>query len=260
MAGKKRVDPVKQREKRAKIAAAVGGVLFIIVGAYEVPTIMSSLNQKPPPSTSTPPPPSTPSSGSSAALPNVALGSAPAGSGALANTDAPPPAGSAQLVAFSLFQTKNPFAPQGMAAPRPPAAAPPGGAGTSTTTSPTTTSPTTVSPATTSPATTSSATTSPSLIPGTPAQTSTTATTPAAPAVSILVNNVVSRVGLQGTFPASSPVFRLMSYTAKAAQIGIVGGSYATGDQSLTLQIGQAVTLENTSDQKTYKLELVATP
>ena len=50
-----------------------------------------------------------------------------------------------------------------------------------------------------------------------------------------------------------------MSYTPKTAQIGIVGGSYATGDQSLTLQLGRPVTLENTNDQKTYKLELVAT-
>ena len=50
-----------------------------------------------------------------------------------------------------------------------------------------------------------------------------------------------------------------MSHTKDSAQIGIVGGSYASGGATLTLQIGKPITLQNTTDQKTYKLELVAT-
>lgn len=249
MAGKKRVDPIKQREKRAKIAAGIGGLLFILVCAYEVPSIMSSLNQKPaapPASAASTTPTGTVPDTSGGALPNVAVTTtSTTAPGELANTDVPPSSDGAQLVTFSLFPTKDPFTPQGGA----PATQPPdtstAGAGTSTTTGPTSTSPTT---------------TTPSVIPGSPSSSTTpTTTTAATPTVAISVNNVVSHVGLQGTFPSSSPVFRLMSYTPKTAQIGIVGGSYATGDQSLTLQLGRPVTLENTNDQKTYKLDLVAT-
>ena len=67
------------------------------------------------------------------------------------------------------------------------------------------------------------------------------------------------RVGVDGTFPMGTPVFRLVSFTKTTAEIGIVGGSYATGNQTLTLQLGHSLTLENTTDQKMYKLELVAT-
>jgi hypothetical protein len=74
------------------------------------------------------------------------------------------------------------------------------------------------------------------------------------------VNGVVSHVASQGTFPAGAPVFRLASWTRDSAQVAIVGGSYASGGATLTLQIGQALTLENQSDGKRYKLELLSTP
>jgi hypothetical protein len=78
--------------------------------------------------------------------------------------------------------------------------------------------------------------------------------------VAIAVNGLTSRVGVAGTFPAGSPVFRLVSYQSGTAQIGIVGGSYAAGGSTLTLQVGHPVTLQNTTDGKQYKLELLKTP
>jgi hypothetical protein len=78
--------------------------------------------------------------------------------------------------------------------------------------------------------------------------------------VAIAVNGLTSRVGVAGTFPANSPVFRLVSYQSGTAQIGIVGGSYAAGGSALTLQVGHPVTLQNTTDGKQYKLELLKTP
>jgi hypothetical protein len=78
--------------------------------------------------------------------------------------------------------------------------------------------------------------------------------------VTISVNGVTSRVGVDGTFPTGSPVFRLVSYKSGSAQIGIVGGSYAAGGSALTLEVGHPVTLQNTTDGKQYKLELVKTP
>jgi hypothetical protein len=55
-------------------------------------------------------------------------------------------------------------------------------------------------------------------------------------------------------------VFRLVSYASDTAQIGIVGGSYAAGGQTLTLHLHTPVTLENQTDGKRYTVELDSTP
>ncbi len=258
MATKKRVDPIKQREKRAKVAAIIGCVLFLGVGAFEVPSVMKELNKKPPPGTTYDP---GPSGGSS--LPNVA-GSASSGlssSGDLADTDVPPQANEGELVSFAVFETKNPFAPQ---VETPATPADPRGAPTVTTTTPdagaqqggadlpgqTTTTP-------------SGATVVPAGGAGSPTVTTTTptSTTPAPPpTVSISVNGATSHVGSGGTFPSSAPVFRLVSYDSASAQIGIVGGSYSDGGATLTLKLGVPVTLENTTDGKRYTLVLTSIP
>jgi hypothetical protein len=250
-AGKKRVNPAKQREKRAKIAAAVGCVLFLAVAAYEVPSIMKMMNQKPPAAARRATSGSS-SPGGSIALPDVAAASTGlSGDGALANTDVPPPSDGAQLVSFSVFQTKNPFAPQlkSVAA----------GAGAPTTAE---------RPGADAPSKSTTTTTPPSLTPGAtvvPSAGGAAASTPTAttaappPTVAISVNGKVSRVGAQGTFPTDAPVFRLVAYTSGSADIGIVGGSLASGDVALTLQVGHAVTLQNTTDDKTYNLELIST-
>ena len=235
MAGKKRIDPIKQREKRAKIAAGVGAVLLLLVAAFEVPKIMKMMHPKP-----VVPPPT-----------NVA-----APDGSVPNATPTAPTGvtsSGQLVAFDVFETKDPFRPQVTAASS--------GDATSTTPSTETT------PASTDAS--SSGTPPVTAIPSTPATpptgTSTvpTSTTPAAPVqplVAISVNGTVSRVASGGAFPSRAPVFRLVSWTKGEARLGIVGGSYATGDQTLALHIGVPVTLQNTSDSKQYKLILVSTP
>jgi hypothetical protein len=90
--------------------------------------------------------------------------------------------------------------------------------------------------------------------------TATTTTAAPAPTVAISVNGTVSRVSANDTFPSGSPVFRLISYGTGTAQIGIVGGSYADGNQTLTLQQGKVVTLENQTTGTKYKLELLSTP
>jgi hypothetical protein len=260
MAKKKRVDPIKQREKRAKIVAGIGGLLLLGVGFVEVPAVLTSLNRKPPVS---------PSASASAAAAGAAAGNpggslslpevagTPAGvtsSSGLTDTDAPPAASSVgQLVSFDVFEMKNPFTPQIPSAPPAPdvkyvpaGAATPGavvpGTGTTTTT---TTTPTSTTPLTPPTGTT---------------PTTTTPTPAAAPTVAISVNGSVSRVGTEGTFPAGGPVFRLASWQHGSAEIGIVGGSYASGGQTLTLRLNQPVTLQNTHDGKQYKLILISTP
>jgi hypothetical protein len=245
---KKRVDAAKQREKRTKIAAIVGVVLLVLVGAYEIPSMLKVINKKPPNSTYDPGPSLTPGG-----LPNVAVGGAgatptAASSGQLVDTDVPPASGAGQLVSFSVFDTKNPFTPQVSDQP---------------TASATTSSPTTANkPGADVPPTTTTGAAPPvvSAVPSSPGiPGATTTTTPAQPTVSLSVNGVVSHVASGGTFPSGAPVFRLASWTKGSAQIAIVGGSYAAGTATLTLHVGEAVTLENQTDGKRYKLELLST-
>ena len=252
-ASKKRVDPIKQREKRAKMGAIAGCVLLLAVGAYEVPSALKVMNKKPPPGTTYDP---GPSGGGSSALPSVAVQNTTGGlasNGGLADTDVQPASAAGQLVSFALFQTKNPFSPQVTGGGLPPdtsgttTTTPAGAGGTGTGTTPTTT--TTTTPTITTPG---------SLVPSSPGATTTTAAS--LPIVVISVNTTVSAVRIDGTFPLSSPVFRLLSYKKGSAEVGIVGGSYADGGGELTLKEGVPVTLQNTTDGKRYTLQLLSTP
>jgi hypothetical protein len=255
---KKKVDLAKQREKRTKIAAVVGVVLLIAVGAYEIPSMLAVMNKKPPPGATYDPGPST----GHGAFPNVAGGitGTPStnASGQLINSDAPPPSEDGQLVSFSVFETKNPFTPQVSSAQAPPDSGPaPSTADKQGADTPPTGTTTTDTPTATTP-TTPGSVVPPSAAPVvTPATTTTTAAVQ--PTVSISVNGVVSHVGTDGTFPTGAPVFRLVSWTKQSAQIGIVGGSYATGDATLTLRLGSPLTLENQTDGKRYRIELLST-
>jgi len=257
MAKKKRVDPVKQREKRVKIAAIVGVVLFVLAAAYEVPSALKVMNQKPPLNTRYDPGPSLEPGG----LPNVAAGAgagstaSAAPSGQLIDTDAPPASGAGPLVSFSVFETKNPFTPQVSTAQAP------SDTGAATTTTPTSAN----KPGADVP--TNGTTTTPATPPGVgavpstqgPPGATTTTTAAAQPTVSLSVNGVVSHVASGGTFPSGAPVFRLASWTKGSAQVAIVGGSYATGTGTLTLHVGESVTLENQTDGKRYTLVLLST-
>jgi hypothetical protein len=254
---KKRVDAAKQREKRTKIAAIVGTALMVLVAAYEIPSMLKVMNTKPPANTRYDPGPSLTPGG----LPNVAAGApgakvAAAPSGQFVDTDAPPASGAGQLVSFSVFETKNPFTPQVSTAQAPP------DTGAGTTTTPTAANkPGAGVPATTGTTTTTATPPGVSAVPSTqpPGGTTTTTAAPPQPTVSLSVNGVVSHVASGGTFPSGKPVFRLTSWSKGGAQIAIVGGSYASGTGTLTLHVGEAVTLENQTDGKRYTLELLST-
>jgi hypothetical protein len=263
MAAKKKVDPLKAKQQKQKIFVIAGGVLLVLVFAYEAKTLGLIGGKKAaapavtaPASTSTAPnsltPPAIPDAGTAA----PASASPSPSSGGLADTDAPVASSEGQLVSFGVFETKNPFAPQVHSDPT-------GGS---------TTEPPPATGATPTPADTPRAdvpasggtVTPPSEPPAgtTPAAGTTTTPTPTAPreTVTISVNGRSERVAKDGTFPSGAPVFRLVSWTSATAEIGIVGGSYQTGGQTLTLERGKAVTLMNTSDGNKYKLVLVATP
>lgn len=226
----KRFDP-KAKAKKQKIVAAVLGVLFLGVMVYQAPTILglfggggSSEVASEPASTSPAPAAPVPGTPVPAAAPV-------AGNAQLVDSDPAPQAAVGQLVTFDRFESKDPFVQQGEAGPKDTAAEP--------------------------------AARDERPAPGLDEDKSQPEPTPAPPVTTetaqISVNGVATDVRVGGTFPTDDPIFTLVSLTAKKAKVGIVDGTYATGDQTITLMKGgKPVTLMNTADGTTYVLRLVS--
>lgn len=241
MARKTVADAAKAKAaKQKKIVIALGGVLLLAVFyAYHT---MSSLHGSggsrpqpaaaPPVSSSPAPTPPTGSSaaptlsGSSPSTPaatpssSTTAGTAGASSSMLLVAPSKPAADSGQLQSFSRFESKDPFSMEGPKT-------------SSTGAKQTTTSKTTT--------------------------TSTTATAPTAAVIS--VNGIPGLVSVGSDFPGSTdPVenglFHLAALSDSTATVSVVGGSYASGDSTLTLKVNQPVTLVNTADGKQYTLQL----
>jgi hypothetical protein len=246
----KSFDP-KAKAKRQKIIAAVGGVLLLGVLAFQVPRTMKMLHQSNANASA--------DSGSAKVTVNVtgtitvpSLGggnptasTSGVAAGGLSDPNAVSSANSGQLLAFSRFRTKDPFAQQVNVA-------------CATNSSPSDASAACASAGSTKPTTGTSTTPSPS-----PSQGGGTTTTPAqAPArptsAVISVNGDSEEVKVGGTFPASNPTFMLSSLTKTTAQVGIAGGSLEGNKQTVTLKKGVPLTLMNTADGTRYVLRLVS--
>ena len=101
----KKFDP-KAKAKRQKIIAAVLGVLLLGVLAYEVPSLMKSMNKKPPPPVAAPAPVvGTPIVGGPVTTDPLA---APVAATTLTDSDPLAQAGSGQLLSFDRFSSKDP--------------------------------------------------------------------------------------------------------------------------------------------------------
>ena len=90
---------------------------------------------------------------------------------------------------------------------------------------------------------------------GSPSSTATLAT-----ATSIAVNGVAEDVTVEVPFPVSEPTFVLVSIAkdGKSVEIGVDGGEYASGGETLKLLLGKKLTLQNTADGSRYELELLS--
>jgi len=217
----------KAKAKRQKIIAAVLGVLLLGVLAYEVPSLMKTMNKKPP---ATPAAVATPAPAAPAAVAPAAgtpVSAAVTGSGTLTDSDPAPLAGAGQLLSFDRFATKDPFVQQAgvPTAASTPAAGP--------------------APA--------SVTNPPPPPPPAAKQPSVSRTS-----ARISVNGTAENVNVKATFPAADPVFVLVSLRNTSAKIGIAGGSLSTGTSTVTLLMGKKVTLMNTADGTRYDLLLVS--
>jgi hypothetical protein len=220
-------DP-KAKAKKQKIVAAVLGVVLLGVLAWQVPSLMKTLNKKPPPSAAPAPAPA-PVPGATGAVVPPATGTPVAtsvSSGTLVDSDPAAQAAGGQLGSFDRFASKDPFAQQ-LGAP----AAPP--AGRAAVAKPAPLPPPPPPPAAGPPA--------------------------AATAARISVNGVPEQVGVGGSFPQADPMFVLMSLTATTAKVGIADGTLDTGSPTVTLKKGKKLTLQNTVDGARYELLLIST-
>ncbi len=250
MARKSTADTAKDKAAKQKKIVIGLAVFLALAVAYAVHT-MSGLNGAP--ASSKPqavaagaaPPPTTAASTPAPAAPSLAgspVASTPAPTGSTAtptSSDASqlvsvviPVADPGQLQSFSRFESKDPFS-SSSAAGKPGSGSSGGTKGSGGSGAPPKTPPPPPTP---------------------PAPVPTTAV--------ISVNGTSETVASGMNFPAANPVattnglFQLVSLTAHSATITIVGGSYASGSQTLTLKENKPVTLVNTADGTRYTLVL----
>jgi len=248
----KRVDPLKAKAAKQKKIAIGGTVLLVALIAFQGPKTMKLLQGPQPiaPPTATTPAPvtpgtptTTPGTGTDA---TAAAGEVPAAAvvelAAVPDSDQAPVVDDGQLATFERFSSKDPFAQQAkaVAAPKPPAkepsapepaADPTKGSGSGPTDGGFTTG------GTTPPAAQELATTT-----------------------SVAVNGVAEPVTLETPFPVAEPTFVLVSIAVdgKSVEIGINGGEYASGGETLKLLLGKKITLQNTADGSRFELELLS--
>ena len=243
----KRGDALKAKERKQKIVAAVLGVLFLGIMAFQGPKLWKQLH---PPSqpVAAPPATTTTTPGTPTLVaPTLGGGQTPSTSGTTASTGSlasnpTPPVSDGQLTSFSRFASKDPFAQQLSEGPEGTSS---GGGGGST------------------PSSSSGSSGSSGDGGGKTSSGAGSASDPTPGTAVISLNGTLHTVAVGTDFPSASetdpsivPIFHLVSLTAHTAKISIVGGSYANGTPAVTLRENKPVTLMNTADGTRYKLIL----
>ena len=235
MASKKHVDPLKAKQKRQKIIAAVLGVLFVGVLAFQVPRVMKMMKTPPNPHANDSVTTTTATGTPSLAAPTLRGAEQPASTDpttgapvAISNT---PTVQDGQLASFSRFASKDPFNQQlsddkGSSAPSSSSGGSGSGSGSAG----------------------SGGTSSPPQVPS--------SSSPRPGSAVISVNGTLYTVATASDFPQANPLFHLVSVTAHSAKISIAGGSYSSGAPTVTLKENKPVTLVNTADGTRYTLVL----
>jgi hypothetical protein len=73
----------------------------------------------------------------------------------------------------------------------------------------------------------------------------------------LAVNGVSETVSVDGTFPTSDPVFRLVSIGARSVKIGLVAGEFSNGARTIKVALGKKVTLVSQPDGFRFTIKLV---
>lgn len=239
MSRKSRMKDIREaKDRRAKRLAIGGVVVLAAVLAFEVPHVLKKSGG---PASSAPPAATTTdattgvSTAPATTSPGTAAASVPVTSTKLPNSDMTPRRLKSQLYSFSRFAGKDPFVQQVSAADI--TSGPTGASGASS----------------------SSAASSGVITAGpAPAQQTAARTLAQRGSVTIQVNGKVQTIRVGASFPSSNPLFKLVSVANGVARIGIAGGSYASGAQTVSLATGRSLTLVDTADGIRYKLELLS--
>lgn len=242
----KRVDPLKAKEAKQKKIAIGGAVLLVALLAFQGPKTLKMLQGPQPVAspTSTAPAATTPGAPAPApaGTPAAEVPAAPAPElSAVADSDLSPAAEQGQLATFERFASKDPFAQQADDKPKPPARVSDPKDGTEK---------------------------EPAAKPGKGDEAADGGFTTGgsepeereiAAATSISVNGVAEDVAVEAAFPKDEPTFLLVKIAknGKSVEIGIAGGEYASGGETITLGLGKKLTLQNTADGSRYELELL---
>jgi hypothetical protein len=241
----KRVDPLKAKKAKQKKVAIGLCVLLAGVVAFQGPKMLKMMKG---PQAAAVAEPATPAATPTPtpAVPGAAVAASPTGvpvvpgqEAVLADSDVAPDAQSGQLLSIDSFSTKDPFAQQVTEAVPSDNPAPANDSGT-------------FDPLGSNPQ---------DQDPNAPPVSTTPSVDPPAPATetTISINGVTESVVTLAEFPAADPVFVLESLAkdGKSVEISVAGGSYSNGKQTIKLQVGKRLTLQNTSDGARYDLELL---
>ena len=245
----KRVDPLKAKAAKQKKIAIGGFVILAALLAIQGPKTLKMLKggQAAAPATVVAPAavtPGAPVTDPAAATGATATGEVPAVAAvelaSVPDSDQPPVVDDGQLATFERFSSKDPFAQQAeaVAAPKPPAK----------------------EPSATDPAAEPTKGSGSSDGGFTTGGTTPPAAQELAETTSVAVNGAAEPVTLETPFPVAEPTFVLVSIAAdgKSVEIGINGGEYASGGETLKLLLGKKITLQNTADGSRFELELLS--
>jgi hypothetical protein len=251
----KKVDYAKAKAARQKKIAIVLGIVFLAVVGFQGPRTLKMLkgpgaDPVAAPVTTTPtatpaPEAAVPPLGAPATAPSVGA-PAPAQPAVLASSDVPPSAGAGQLVSFERFESKDPFVQQVDSTPSVVSGATGSGASKK-------------KPDADSDSAPPAATSGKSAVPGSGEDAPPAEPAPApAAATTIKVNGLTEPVTEGKTFPVADPIFVFVSAAldGKSVKIGIAGGEYADGKDTIKLVLGKPLTLQNTADGSRYELVL----
>ena len=250
----KRVDPLKAKAARQKKIAIGGTVLLLALLGFQGPKTLKMLQGPQPVTapTSTAPATTTPGVTPAATTDGEAVPAAAQPQlSAVADSDLAPEAVQGQLATFERFSSKDPFAQQAEPVASGPARVSEPKDGTEKEPADTKNDAKPAESAAEGDGTADGGFTTGG---------STPEARRVAAATSISVNGVAEDVAVEGSFPKDEPTFVLVKIAknGKSVEIGIAGGEYAGGDETITLALGKKLTLQNTADGSRYELELQA--
>jgi hypothetical protein len=243
----------RQRERKQKILLVFMLLLLVIMVVWQGPRTLKRLKGEPAAApavqtttgaASTTPSPSTgvSTTGGGTTAPGVQADpqAALAAERNLGDTDIPPTADQDQLISFSRFEARDPFV-QLVSGESSASTAPEDGGSSSGGSS--------------APPPTSGGSSGSSFYPPPTASGGGTVTTGE---VKLSVNGKVETHKVGESFPASDPAFQIVAVNGDSVQIGLVSGQFSGGQQTITVSVGDEVTLVSQPDGARYTIKIIS--